>query len=209
SYSFIAVYSGDRNYLGSASAVEPLTVQQGTSDVPAVMSLQRFGYHAQPTAFVLTFSSALDPTRAQDPHNYTLRPVGPDGHLGGRIPIVAAVYNPLAHTVTLHPATRLYLFQRYKLVVNGMPPAGLAGPSGILLDGRGNGIPGSDYVRIFGPTILAGRYRQAAPQKNQEIRHSTSARRHSSTTPPRSPLAASGRRGERPQLAVPNGGLGR
>ena len=30
-YSFIAVYSGDGNYQGSASAVEPLTINQGTS----------------------------------------------------------------------------------------------------------------------------------------------------------------------------------
>ena len=127
---------------------------------PSVTSLQRFGFHAQPTAFVLTFSSALDPARAQDAHNYTLRPVGPHGHVGARIRIVAAVYNPLTHTVTLHPATRLYLFRRYKLVVNGMPPAGLAGPSGVLLDGLGNGIPGSDYVRNFGPAILAGPYRR-------------------------------------------------
>ena len=33
---------------------------------PSVTSLQRFGFHAQPTEFVLTFSSALDPARAQD-----------------------------------------------------------------------------------------------------------------------------------------------
>jgi hypothetical protein len=208
SYSFIAVYSGDRNYAGSASPVEPLTVvQQGPSVVPPVAppfvtSLHRFGFHAQPTAFVLTFSSALDPTRAQDPHNYTLRPVELDGHVVGDTRIVAAVYDPLAHTVTLHPATRLYLFQRYKLVVNGVPPAGVASPSGILLDGLGNGIPGSDYVRIFGPSILAGPYRRVAPQRNYEIRHPTSAHPHSSTAPPRSPRAATGRRREHTQVAA-------
>ena len=31
SYSYIAVYSGDSNYAGSTSAVEPLTVSQGSS----------------------------------------------------------------------------------------------------------------------------------------------------------------------------------
>jgi hypothetical protein len=171
--------------------------------------LQRFGFHAQPTEFVLTFSSALDPTRARDRHNYTLRSVGPKGHVGERIPIVAAVYNPLADTVTLHPVHRLYLFRSYKLVVNGMPPAGLAGPTGVLLDGLGNGIPGSDYVRVFGPEILAGPYRRAVPPVNHKIQHVTSAHPHSSTTPPRSPQAESGRRLERTQLAVPKGGLGR
>ena len=193
-YSFIAVYSGDSNYAGSASPVEPLMVQQDLLvPPPSVTSLERFGFHAQPTAFVLTFSSALDPTRAQDTQNYTLTPVGPHGHVVGNTRIVAAVYNPFAHTVTLHPATRLYLFQRYKLVVNGMPPSGLAGPSGILLDGLGNGIPGSDYVRNFGPGILAGPYRRISSPTNHQIRHVTSARTHSSTTPLRSHRAALGR----------------
>jgi uncharacterized repeat protein (TIGR01451 family) len=188
--------------------VSPPTVVPPVSP-PSVTSLQRFGFHAQPTAFVLTFSSALDPTRAQDPHNYKLKPVELHGHAVGNTRIVSAVYNPLAHTVTLQPATRLYLFQRYMLVVNGMPPAGLGGPTGVLLDGRGNGIPGSDYVRIFGPAILAGPYRRAVPKLNHKIRHVKSTHPHSSATPARSPQAESGRRLERRHRDVPNGGLGR
>jgi uncharacterized repeat protein (TIGR01451 family) len=176
---------------------------------PSVTSLKRFGFHAQPTEFVLAFSSALDPARAQDPNNYTLKPVGPHGHLGARIRIVAAVYHPLTHTVTLHPATRLYLFQRYKLVVNGMPPAGLAGPSGVLLDGRGNGISGTDYVKNFGPGILAGPYRRVDPAVKHETRHLTSAHTKSSTTPLRSHPAASGRRLERTHTPAPKVGIGR
>ena len=175
---------------------------------PTVTSLLRFGFHDQPTEFVLTFSSALDPTRAQDTQNYTLTPIGPSGHLGRRIRIAAAVYNPLANTVTLHPANRLYLYGRYKLVVNGMPPAGLAGPSGILLDGLGNGIPGSDYVKNFGPWILAGPYRRISSPTNHEIRHVTSAHTHSSTTPQESShQAAAERRAERPSLLRRNADL--
>jgi hypothetical protein len=209
SYSFIPVYSGDGNYAGSTSPVEPLTVGQGKVAPPSVLSLDRFGFHAQPTEFVLTFSSALDPARAQDPHNYKLKPVHPDGRFVGKTRIVAAVYDPLTFTVTLHPATRLYLFQRYKLVVNGMAPAGLASPSGVLLDGQGNGTPGSDYVRIFGPTILGGPYRRVDPRRHHEIRHLKSAHPHSSTTPSRSPDAATRRLSERgTQLAVPKGALG-
>jgi hypothetical protein len=83
----------------------------------------------------LTFRSELERSRAQDPLNYTLKPIGPRGRVGKRIPIASAVYAPLADTVTLHPVHRLYLFRRYKLVVYGMPPDGLADPSGILLDG--------------------------------------------------------------------------
>jgi uncharacterized repeat protein (TIGR01451 family) len=129
---------------------------------PAVTSLQRFGYHAQPTLFVLTFSSALDPARAQNVHNYTLAPIGPHGRLGKQIRIVSAVYNPATQTVTLHPAIRVYLFQSYRLVVNGMAPDGLSSPSGTLLDGAGNGKPGSNYVKVFGRSILAGANRPAS-----------------------------------------------
>jgi methyl coenzyme M reductase subunit D len=208
-YSFVAVYSGDSNYVGLTSAVEPLTVQQGASVAPTVISLQRFGFHAHPTSFVLTFSSPLDPARAQDPHNYTLRPVGLHGHLGRIIPIVAAVYNPPAHTVTLHPATLLYLFQRYELVVNGMSPAGLAGPSGVLLDGRGNGIPGSDYVKIFGPTILAGPHPPFPGTTRSDTPHSKSARTHSSIREPRSHHLTSAVGSERTHAAPQKAGPGR
>jgi hypothetical protein len=146
----------------TASAVTPLAP-------PSVTSFQRFGFHEMPTAFVLTFSSALDPTRAQDPTNYTLRPIGSDGHLGGRIAIVSAVYNPVAHTVTLHPAKLVYLFQRYQLVVNGMRPNGVTSASGALLDGAGNGVPGSNYVRVFGRGILAGPNRPGSPRDQVQV----------------------------------------
>ena len=42
SYSYIAVYSGDSNYTGSTSAVEPLTVSQGSSSTAtAIMDAER------------------------------------------------------------------------------------------------------------------------------------------------------------------------
>jgi hypothetical protein len=122
---------------------------------PTVVNLQRFGFHAQPTTFVLTFSTALDPATAQDPANYRLNAV--IGHrIGHAIRIKAAIYDPTIHAVTLHPAGRLKLFARYHLVVNGSTPTGVAGATGLLLDGRGNGVPGTDYVATFGTEILAG-----------------------------------------------------
>ena len=52
---------------------------------PTVQNLQRFGFHAQPTTFVLTFSTALDPATAQNVANYRLNVV--IGHkLGPRHP---------------------------------------------------------------------------------------------------------------------------
>jgi hypothetical protein len=142
--------------------------------------LQRFGYHEKPTRLVLTFSSALDPSRAQDAQNYTLTPIGKNGHVGKRIRIASAVYATVADTVTLHFAKLLYLFQRYKLVVNGTAPSGLASSSGILLDGQGNGNPGSDYVKTFGPSILAGPHPPFPGAARSVTPHSKSAHTHSS-----------------------------
>jgi hypothetical protein len=126
-----------------------------TQLAPVVEGLQRFGYHDQPTAFVLTFSTALAPTSAEDVANYRLNPIS-GHHLGPTIPIKAAVYDPATDTVTLHPAHRVYLFRQYRLMVNGSTPTGVAGTTGLLLDGKENGQPGSDFVTTFGKEILAG-----------------------------------------------------
>jgi type IV secretory pathway TrbF-like protein len=176
-YSFVAVYSGDANYQGSTSPVEALTVAPPVAP-PSVSSLQRFGFHAQPTRLVPTFSSVLDAARAQDRHNYTLKPIGPKGHLGSRIPVASAVYDPVANTVTLHFTTRLYLFHRYKLVINGTAPSGLASPSGVLLDGEGTGVPGTNYVAIFGPSILAQPHPPIPGATRSKAAHSKITRNH-------------------------------
>jgi uncharacterized repeat protein (TIGR01451 family) len=170
---------------------------------PTVLSLQRFGFHAQPTEFVLTFNSALDPARAQDVQNYNLAPVGRSGHPGKQIKIVSVAYAPLTMTVTIHPATHIYLFKRYRLEVNGTPPLGLASPSGIFLDGAGNGLPGSNFVKIFGASILAGPTPKVAPRTNHETRRSKSA--NSSTIPTRPSHVESSRAIEPTRLAVPKG----
>jgi hypothetical protein len=136
-----------------------------------------------------------------DIRNYTLAPVGAGGHLGPRIRLVRAVYDPLTVTVAVHPAKRVYLFQRYKLVVNGEAPDGLASPSGTLLDGRGNGEPGSNYVKIFGPSILAGTYRDFPARATHRAQHSRVGRAHSATKAPKPaphtlpPTARTGRSG--------------
>ncbi len=75
-------------------------------DAPTVTLLQRFGFHAQPTIYVLTFSTALDPTPAQDVTNYRLTPIF-GRRLCRAIPINAAIYDPITDTVTLHPADRV------------------------------------------------------------------------------------------------------
>jgi Bacterial Ig-like domain (group 3) len=138
-----AFYSGDPTFAASALA-GPLTQTvngpaQGTA--PTVVLLQRFGIHMQPTSVVFSFSGALDLNTAQDVHNYRI--VGPSGR---HIVIDTAVYDPTTKSVTLHPSERINLHHNYRLTVYGNGPGSVASVSHALLDGAGDGSPGSDYV---------------------------------------------------------------
>jgi len=114
---------------------------------PTVVNLQRFGFHLQPTSIVLTFSEPMDPIRAEALGNYTL--VAP-GHGHSRvIPLKAARYNGAAQTVTLFPSQLLNLHRVYQITVNGMAPLGLTNTAGVLLDGQGNGQPGTNFVAML------------------------------------------------------------
>jgi autotransporter-associated beta strand protein len=117
---------------------------------PTVVSLKRFGFHMHPTSLVLTFSSALDPTPAEDVNNYqivTMGGRGRNGDLVGHVTRVrAAVYDPESLTVTLYPSQRLDFHNDYRLTVDGGTPKGLMGATGVPLDSQGAGTPGRDDV---------------------------------------------------------------
>jgi parallel beta-helix repeat protein len=153
-----------------AVASLPLSILVVSTEVapPTVQLVQRFGFHAQPTTFVLTFSTALDPVSAEDVANYQLNQIS-GKRIGRAIPIAAAVYDPTTNTVTLETTHQVYLFARYRLVVNGSTPTGVAGATGLLLDGLGNGKPGSDFVTTFGKEILAGR--NDPPRRVRQMLH--------------------------------------
>ncbi len=132
-----AVYDGDfLNSVSSSNLALP-------SDGPTVLSVQRYGVHDQATTLVLTFSGQLNAGSATNPVNYELISA-----MGLPISIEQADYNTSggSFTVTLHLERRLNLHRFYELTVIGTGPSGLAGASGLLLDGAGNGSPGSDYV---------------------------------------------------------------
>ncbi len=126
---------------------------------PTVVSLLRFGFHAQPTSLVLTFSSPLDATRAEDAHNFrivTLGGKGKNGNLVGHVTRVnAAVYDSSTLTVTLFTAQRLDIHNLYQLTVNGTTPSGLTGATGVPLAGQG-GVSGTNYVKVISGKLLAG-----------------------------------------------------
>ena len=142
SYSYIAVYSGDTNYKGSTSLVEPLTVIPGpvNLDGPRIIRVLRYGYHMQPTTLVLEFDQPLDPVPATDVHNYHIT-----GPAGRSIAIASAQYDLSTDMVALHPTKRIYLFATYTLTVSGTGPNGLTDTDGRLLDGNDDGKPGGNF----------------------------------------------------------------
>jgi hypothetical protein len=172
---------------------------------PTVVSLLRFGFHMQATSLVLTFSSALDATRADDVNNYkivTLGGKGRNGNLIGHVTRVgSAVYDPATLTVTLFMAQRLDIHNLYKLTVNGMTPSGLTGATGVPLAGNGN-VAGTNYVRDISGKLLAG----PAPSASNAVRHAKAAPHRLPSTSAVDQLLASGKLTGRPNSERIHGG---
>jgi hypothetical protein len=144
--------------LGNYSALTPeIAIQKavaGLTAAPQVDMLVRLGAHHQPSRIVLGFTTDLDPTRAQNIANYTLKLPGRDGRFGTAddqvIPLTSAVYDPTLRTVTLTAGRLLAVHGTYQITVNGTAPFGLTDRNGVLLDGNNDGQPGSNFVRTFG-----------------------------------------------------------
>ena len=154
SHSFRAVFSGGGTFSTSDSSLVVST------DGPQVTGVLRYGFHMQPTYLLLDFNGPLDPARLRT--RRIIEIVGPGGH---QIRVVSAIYDSATHTVTLVPAERLNIHRRYRLTINGTTSSGLTNPSGTLLDGVGNGEPGSDYVTSITWRNLSGRAGSAADSR--------------------------------------------
>lgn len=145
-----------------------MVVQSGSviSAAPTVTNLARYGYHNQPTVLVLAFSQGMNVASASNVKNYTLVSTGHDGIFGTRddksIALASAVYSTSQQAVTLASVLRNYpLRQKYRLTINGTPTSGLKSEIGTFLGGMGPGAAGTNYVRVFGPEVLAGPYSAA------------------------------------------------
>ncbi len=103
--------------------------------MPVVDTLQRFGFHAQPTVLILTFSGALDSVQAQNLGNYHLSYAGPGRLSGKSIALASATYDPVLHTVTLTPHLTIPLRRSYRLTIQNL---------------------GASVTKTFGDEILAG-----------------------------------------------------
>jgi hypothetical protein len=159
-----AEYNGSTDYWANISntfdqVVQPLPVVTPAADAPTVNSVSWSANHAQPTTILISVSEALDAASAQNLANYTIMTSGRHGQFGKgsqTIKVTNAVYDAASPTVTLYPARRLTVNQRYELIVSGEAPAGVASTNTIMLDGADNGKPGSDYVGILDKTNLIG-----------------------------------------------------
>jgi hypothetical protein len=133
---------------------------------PTIRTPQPPDLHLRPARLVLSFSEGLDPARAAVPGNYRLFAAGRDRTLGTRddvpIRVRAAAYDPTSQTVTLRPSPLLALLRRFRVVVNGTGPQGVADRAGNLLDGDGDGRPGGDYTTIFQRQAIGPRRAMAA-----------------------------------------------
>jgi hypothetical protein len=166
SHSIVAFYEGDRSHTPSRSSA---LVQNVLLAGPIVVSVQRFGFHTQPTVVVLTFSEPLAPATAQDVRNYQI--TGPGG-----VPILlsSATYDAVNHSVALRPSQQLSLYLRYTLTVIGDTPGGVTDAYGNLLDGAGTGHPGSNFVTflnahdlVFGGLFVRGPARPGHPNRRK------------------------------------------
>jgi Bacterial Ig-like domain (group 3) len=155
-HSIEAAYNGDTAFSPSDAPVAVMetvngstttttsvssTVDSTANTAPEITRAERFGYHMHPTFLVLFFNEGLDSERAQDAGNYQI--IGPSGqHIGIR----SAFYNAMTQTVTLSPDRLIDFHHNYRLTVNGKGSGGVDDRDETLLDGIGDGDPGSDYV---------------------------------------------------------------
>ncbi len=142
---------------GIGSVASPADVfTYATPDGPRVVNVVRYGYHRQPTYFVIRFDTPLDPTSAGLVSNYSVIQSGIVGVTGKTVRVRSASYNRANHAVTLAFSRRLPLRQVFLLRINGTTPSGVKNLDGLLLDGAGTGRPGSDYVTTVSQNNLAG-----------------------------------------------------
>jgi large repetitive protein len=125
-------------------------------DGPRIISIQRFGSNRNTSQIVLTFNEPLNLVSASNLADYTLISAGKTGQFSGKgtqvLGLSSARYNLAANTVTLQVKKPFSLNHLYKLTANGSTPAGVSDASGHLLDGKGNGQAGSDFVSLLKPS---------------------------------------------------------
>ena len=81
-----------------------------TPACPTVVGLGRIGVHHQRTELVVSFNGTVDPTKAENPGNYSVIT-----RSGKTIPVKSASFDPATNSVTLIPARRLNVHYNFRL----------------------------------------------------------------------------------------------
>ena len=155
------------------------------------------------TGMYLGFSQQLDPARAVDLGNYGyyVYKLGRDGRYGTRddsyVAIASATYDPSNASVKLTFARGLGTAGLARLVVNGLASAtlnrGVVNTSGVLLSGRGDGVPGTPYITDF--SLAAPRGQRSCGSLADPASPRSSGRRDDGPTARRDPAVRMRARG--------------
>ncbi|MFO0960811.1 MAG: Calx-beta domain-containing protein [Isosphaeraceae bacterium] len=133
-----------------------LTIQYVTS--PRVTKLQLIAGGGGISGILVSYSEALDPSRAVDPRNYgyTVRTPGRDGKLGTRDDVLVGIqsyrYDPAKQAVTLGLSRAVAKGTPIRITINQVTDVasagvGVANLQGTLLQGSKNpGLPGGIFV---------------------------------------------------------------
>lgn len=130
-----------------------IAVPPGDAKPLTVLNAVRYGFHAQPTIFVVTFSGDVDPHQASDPANYAAL-ASKDGPVR-TVPVSAISYNPQTHQATLRMARFIDIHHPWQLVVRGS----IHSVSGQALET--GGVSGRDTVIQMDFHSLLGRWSHA------------------------------------------------
>jgi hypothetical protein len=110
---------------------------------PAVSNLSWTGTSRSITSLSVSFTAPMNQAEAMIGGNYRL--VAPGMH-NLVIPLTPTSYSGASDSVTLVPSMALPSGQYYQLQINGTGASAIRDIGGNLLDGAGNGLPGSSYV---------------------------------------------------------------
>jgi hypothetical protein len=160
-----ASVTADAGVVVGAPASQSTTITNGTGNgagiAPTVESVVRYGFHAQATLLVVTFSQAMDETTAANAANYTVILSPRDSTFGNSddraVSILRVYYNPDTFEATLLVSERIYAFRPFELVVK---PA-ITDADGNALDGNGDGVGGDSSVTTLDLSSIVGRASEA------------------------------------------------
>jgi hypothetical protein len=109
--------------------------------------------HKTTTEILIGFSGGLNPAEAASTGEYSMIQAGKKNSFTARnakkLVFLSAAYNPANHTVTLTPKKKLAANKLIELIVNGEAPSGLQDSNGQLIDGNGDGQPGSNATAVL------------------------------------------------------------